>query len=78
MSRLGQPLDRDPDIDFALVLTRVRRIAQAGNNEIADTLRIPTKLLKRIDEGSVPDFSTGSALVKLLQQLGGNLNGLTR
>lgn len=74
---LPQQLPLDPQPDFALVLARVRRLAGADNKAIANVLHVTPNFLTRIDNGTTPDYRIGSALIKLLQQVGGNLAGLT-
>jgi ribosome-binding protein aMBF1 (putative translation factor) len=78
MRALPPQLPRDPEPDFALVLARARRLAGADNKTLSQVLAVSPSILKRIDDGSIPDYPTGNALIKLLQQLGGDLSGIMR
>jgi hypothetical protein len=78
MRALPPQLPHDPEPDFALVLARARRLAGADNKAIAQALTLPISRLTSIDQGRTPDYPTGNALIKLLQQLGGDLRGIMR
>jgi len=57
------------------VLARARSLAGADNKTLAQTLTLPIGKLTSIDQGRIPDYPTGAALLKLLTQVGGNLDG---
>jgi DNA-binding transcriptional regulator YiaG len=62
-------LERDPPVDFAAVLTEIRRLTGWGTSDLCFILSVHRSTLHAWETrvGCIPNYEDGRAIVKLLE-----------